>query len=227
VYGPSGAGKTPLVSLFPHPWIWDFEGGVQSALRDDIIVSRPENYAEVLALLQIAQQATPGVVKLGNAEYPFCTLVVDTTTELARLFERSARGGKEQASLAEWYLTVERTRNVLRALRNLSTRGLNVVFVTHEQYIKSELEVYQGMPDMPGKELPNDVPRLMDVVAHLTWKQTANGLVRELVCEPHGVYIGRDRRNLITRMVVDFKDHRGVEKMLVEKGGAKHCCKPS
>jgi hypothetical protein len=227
IYGASGCGKTPLASLFPHPWFWDFEGGVQSMIKDDVLISHPENYAEVLGLLQIAQSSTPGSVVLDGQRYPFCSLIVDTTAEMSRTFEKSAKGSKEQATLPEWYLTVERTRNVTRSLRNLAPKGFNIVFITHEQYVKSEVEVYQGLPDMPGKELPNDLPKLMDVVGHLRWNQTQNGLVRELVCEPHGVYVGRDRRGLISRFNIDLKDARGLEKLLVEKGGAHHVCASS
>jgi hypothetical protein len=224
IYGPSGSGKTPLASCFPHPWIWDFEGGVQSLLRDDILVSSPESYSDVLTLLQLAQRF-PAIKLSDGKEYQYCTIVIDTAGEMARVFERSARGGKEQATLAEWYLTVERCRNVLRHTRNLARdKGINVVVIAHEQYIKSELEVYQGLPDMPGKELPIDTPKLYDIVGHMRWRQTANGLVRELVCEPHHIFVGRDRRGVLTTLEVDLRDPKRLEKLLVEKGGVRHVC---
>lgn len=225
IYGPSGSGKTPLASMFPHPWFWDFEAGVKSMLKDDILITTPETYADVLGLLQLAQGSKPGVVKLDDVVHKYCTLVIDTSGEMSRVFEKSARGVKEQATLPEWYLTVERSRNILRQTRNLARdKGINVVVIAHEQYVKSELEVYQGLPDMPGKELPIDMPKLYDVVGHLRWRQTADGLMRELVCEPHGVFVGRDRRNRISTLTINLKDAAGVEKMLVEQGGAHHVC---
>src|SRR5262249_1905873 len=52
IYGVSGSGKTPLASCMPHPWFWDFESGAASMLRDDVAISQPESYADILGLVQ-------------------------------------------------------------------------------------------------------------------------------------------------------------------------------
>ncbi|SRR6266852_929520 len=226
IYGVAGTGKTPLASLFPHPWFWDFEAGTASMIKDDILVSSPESYAEVVGLVQAAVSSPPGKVTLAGKQYSYCSIIVDTTGELARVFEGTKMGTeKPRANFGEWYLIVERFRNVTRELRNLRDKGINVVFLAHEQYLKqAEIEVIAGLPDLPGKELPTDLPKLCDIVGHLRYQQTATGTVRQLVCEPSGVFIGRDRRGILKTHVIDLHDKAGTEKFIVEQGGANHIC---
>jgi hypothetical protein len=195
-------------------------------LRDDVPVSKLDNYGEITGAIQLVQASQPGKITIEGKEYPFCTLVVDTLGEYCRVLERAAKGSSEQATLPQWYLTVERCRNTTRLMRDLRDKGINVVFITHEQYLKEgEINVVQGLPDLPGKELPTDLPKLVDVVAHLRVRPGEKGPIRELVAEPHGFFIGRDRRGLIQgALPIDLKDQAGLQKMLVEKGGAHHNC---
>jgi len=208
----------------PHPWFWDFESGAASMLRDDVAISQPESYADILGLVQAVDASKDGKITLADRSFNCCSIIIDACGEMCRVIEGTAKGSKEQATLPEWYLTIERFRKIARQLRNARQKGFNVVFISHEQYITDAVGALVGRPDLPGKELPVDLPQLIDIVGHLTVKPSERGLERILTCEPVGVFIGRDRRGKIGKLTVDFKDPAATAKMLVEQGGAVHIC---
>jgi len=221
IYGQMGMGKTPLASCFPDPWFWDCEGGTQSILFLSVPVSAIESYSDVLACLQAVQQSKDFEVKLGQHAFPCHTIVVDTMGEFARILLGSAKGAKEQATIGDWGLAIERTRNVTRQLRDLRDRGFNIVFVCHEQYLKqAETDAVMGLPDLPGKELPTDLPKLCDIVVRMTYRNTASGTERVLVAVPQGLFTGRDRLNRLDPVTVvpSFKEPLKIKELL-KKGG--------
>lgn len=188
-----------MASCFPDPWWWDFEGGTSSILFPNIRVSKPENYGDIVKLLGVAQKITPEyMVAMDGQQFTARTIVMDTVGEFCRVLINSAKGSREQAQLQDWGLSIERARNITRQMRDLRDKGMHIVFLCHEQYLKQdETSAILGLPDLPGKELPNDLPKLCDFVVHMSQKQTSKGMVRNLATDKDGLFIGRDRQRLL------------------------------
>jgi DNA polymerase III delta prime subunit len=223
IYGQPGVGKTPFASCFPEPWIWDCEGGTGSVIDDrPVQITTIESYADIMALVQVVQAAPTTHIKLSSKEFPCKTIVVDTVGEYARIIIGSAKGTKETATLPDWGVMVERVRNTTRALRNARDKGFNIVFICHEQYLtQSETSMVLGMPDLPGKELPNDLPKLCDVVCRMRVRRNPKGeLERILVTAPDGQFIGRDRFGRLdeTEVIPPFTKPDEVRKLIAKAG---------
>lgn len=194
-------------------------------LFPDIPVTVLENWADVAAALQAAQ--IPKVagddkhpVRISNATFIARTIVVDTVGEFSRIIVGAIKGQREQAQLQDWGLMVERVRNVTRQLRDLRDKGFNIVFICHEQYLKqAETDLVGGYPDLPGKELPVDLPKMCDIVARIKIQQTQQGKQRVLVTEPDGVFIGRDRTGKLKpiEVIPPFTEPARIQQELLAK----------
>jgi hypothetical protein len=221
IYGAFGVGKTPLASAFPDPWIWDCEAGSASVLTD-CPITMMENYTDILACVQAVQTSQNHMIKIGGKEFKCKTVVIDTVGEYARLIIGQVKGSKETATLPDWGIMVERVRNTTRVLRDQRDKGFNIVFVCHEQYLKqNESELVLGLPDLPGKELPVDLPKLCDIVARMRVRRNAkNELERILATAPDGQFAARDRfgRLAETEIVPPFKDLKAVQALLTKAG---------
>ena len=206
VYGPSGIGKTPFASCFPKPWWWDCEGGTSSVLFPNVPITQVHDWGDVSALSQLLQNAKEDrVIKFSDGTtVQSDTIVVDTLGEMARIVVGSIKGVKESATLPDWSLMVERIRKTTRILRDARDKGWNIVFICHEQYLKAgDVEILAGgYPDLPGKELPIDLPKLCDVVGHMKARPSASGNERILVFEHDGVFVARDRSGKLARIEV-------------------------
>jgi AAA domain len=222
VYGTYGVGKTPFATCFPQPWLWDCEAGSASAVVE-LPVTKVETYMDILTLIQQAQQRSPqGEVSLMGQKFPVKTIIVDTVGEMSRIIINSQKGSKEIATLPDWGAMVERMRNITRHLRDMRDMGLNIVFIAHEQYLKqNETELVLGMPDLPGKELPTDLPKLCDFVVRMRVRRNAAGKLERIInTAPDGQFICRDRfgRLAETEVIPDFGDLKGVRGLLAKAG---------
>lgn len=221
IYGAFGVGKTPLASCFPDPWMWDCEAGSGSVLTD-LPITVVESWTDIMELTQAAQTAKENIVRIGGKELKVRTIIVDTVGELSRIMVGSIKGAKELATLPDWGLMVERVRKTTRALRDLRDRGYNIVFICHEQYLKqNESELVLGMPDLPGKELPVDLPKLCDIVCRMYTRRNGKGeLERVLATAPDGRFVARDRFGKLaeTEVVPSFKDVPAIQKLLAKAG---------
>lgn len=222
IYGTAGVGKTPLASCFPDPWLWDFEAGSGSVLTD-ITISVMNSWSDVMEGVAIAQRlASTGKLTIGGKEYPCKSVIVDTLGEMCRAVIGQIKGAKEAATLPDWGLMVERVRKSTRELRDLRDYGFNVVFVCHEQYLKQdESQLVLGLPDLPGKELPTDLPKLCDVVCRMRARRNSKGeLERVLQTAPDGQFVARDRfgRLAETEVVPSFRDIPAIQQLLKKAG---------
>jgi hypothetical protein len=220
IYGTFGVGKTPFASAFPDPWIWDCEAGSSSVLVE-MPITVIESWTDVMTVTQALQTSKDHQVKLQNHAFICKTVIIDTVGEMSRIIVNSAKGSKETATLPDWGMMVERVRNTTRHLRNMRSLGFNIVFICHEQYLKqNESEIVMGLPDLPGKELPIDLPKLCDFVVRMRVRRNAQGKLERIInTAPDGQFVARDRSGKLAETeIIDLSDLKQIQALLTKAG---------
>jgi hypothetical protein len=112
------------------------------------------------------------------------TIVIDSVGEMARLYFSKTRGKKSTEmdnlrQINDYAPATERMNIMFRRLQDLRDKGVNIVFIGHEQIEKiygkggeiggkgqapPEPIAIKGMPDLPGKIAPEELMRKCDVI---------------------------------------------------------------
>lgn len=129
LYGPSGAGKTSLLATLPpaRTLVYDVDGGM-SVLRsigwDGRIVEAPKDLANLREFMAY----------VGTAKHQYSTVAIDTASFLERrmVFAFADQRKKELVDIKEYGDAAVKLRSYLVQLRDLTSRGINVVLIAHE-----------------------------------------------------------------------------------------------
>lgn len=139
IYGPSGAGKTSLFSSLPpsRTLIYDVDGGagiLQSLKWDGRIVEAPRDLSNLRELMAY----------ITTAKHGFSTVAIDTASFLERrmVFAFGDMRKKELVEVKEYGDAATKLRSYLVQLRDLTTRGINVILSAHE---KSDVKGREGI----------------------------------------------------------------------------------
>jgi len=205
VYGPAGVGKTSLVFSFPAQkrFVFDFEAGLKVVKHVPASVFRVTNYTDLFRGIQWIEQDTEHDV-----------VIVDSLTELGRVMMLGAmqlpgnRTLPELPALQDWTLTIERLRNTVRRIRLLIQKGKWVFFTAASSYEKDSTSGrIVGRPEVPGKQLPDEIPYLMDEVYRMDAESTPQGPARVLWTQPDSIWTAKTRvRNAPAKIVVQKED---------------------
>jgi hypothetical protein len=195
VYGSPGIGKTSLVFSFTPAkkrFVFDLEAGLKVVAHMPASVFRVTTYTDLTRAINYLEQDTEHDV-----------VIVDSLTELARVVMVGALGlpaagaGRpfpEVPVLQDWSLTIERLRNSVRRIRLLIYKG-KWVFFTAAAGINKDQNTGRliGGPELPGKDLPNEVCYLMDEVYRMDVQQTTSGPQRVFWTQPDSIWLAKTR----------------------------------
>lgn len=210
VYGPTGIGKTTLVMNFKpkgRRFVFDIEAGLKSVGHfPDTDIYPVTSYQQLFQGIGWIEQDTEHDV-----------VIVDNLTEMARLVMQGALsappiGGSrpfaEIPILSDWSLTIERMRTLVRRIRLLIRRGKWVFFTCASSMEKDQITGrIVGRPELPGKQLPEEVPYLMDEVYRMDAEQTAQGPQRVIYTQPDTIWTAKSRvQNAPAKVVVARDD---------------------
>jgi len=164
-YGNSGAGKTYAACTAPKPMVLLTErNGLHSiqASNPGAHVKYCENADDVRDILRMAMN---GQLK----QYGIKTLVVDSLTEVQRLFVdeimlAKAQGEDARLSLQDWGTLTERMRRFMRCLRDLDLHVVATALV--ESQHDDSTGATNVFPAFQGKKLHSEVSQFFNVVGY-------------------------------------------------------------
>jgi hypothetical protein len=215
IHGDPGQGKTFLCGTAAddprtHPVLFvDTEGGTLTIREKDVQVVRVTSYRDIVRLVTYLRK--------GNHKYK--SIVIDSLTEMQKLImadilrENQISGSRshdpDMPEQRDWGKNAERVRKVVRAFRDLPK--VHVIFTCLSQEVKDEQTGHVTIkPSLPGK-LRDEVPGFIDVVGWLhTAKVTEQAgdkktqrLVRQIMFQPEGRIIAKDRSAALGTIMVD------------------------
>lgn len=137
LYGESGVGKTTLVKTLPgdRTLLYDVDGGLDP-LRGwgGKVVSAPK---ELTNLRQFVEYVT-------TATHPYSTIVIDSVSLLERrmVFAYGDSRGRDLITVQEYGDAATKLRSYLIQLRDLSAKGVNIIFICH---VKTDAKGREGV----------------------------------------------------------------------------------
>jgi len=168
IHGDSGAGKTRIGALAPSPVIILTEPNglatIQSANPDAIVVEA----TDLKTVTQVLKDASDGhLASMGRK-----TLVLDSLTELQRMIRDDILASKSGGtfSLQDWGLLTDRTRKLIRLLRNVRMDILAIALSQHETEESTGLR--HVTPMFEGRKIPNEIAGYFSAVGY-AFKQYA------------------------------------------------------
>lgn len=169
LYGDPGSGKTHAAALAPKPLVLLTEKNGLTTIRranPDALVVRVSNVNELRDVLKMAIQ--------GDMPEGTQTLVVDSLTEVQRLFRDEIMSGKSPGqpfSLQDWGSLAEKMRRFMRTLRDIP---YNVVATALAESIVSDADgVRYTQPQFDGKKTGAEVSQYFNAVAYLFKREKA------------------------------------------------------
>lgn len=191
VYGKAGMGKTTLCATAPRPFILSAESGLLSLRKYRI------PYAEIKTLADL-DEALLWAYNPSNMQH-FDTLCLDSVSEILEVAIGSLKKGaadprQSYGKLVDDYLPK------LRQFRDLP--GKHVVLTAKLGSVKDEVSgaVLYG-PDAPGRELPKQLPYLVDEVFYLGSDLTPQGQpYRFLRTAPNYQFEAKDRSGSLAEL---------------------------
>jgi len=180
IYGDSGVGKTVLAGTSPKPLIIDVEGGTlslrQFGIKADVV--RVKDFSAMREIRDELQKTE----NQGRWE----TVIIDSLTELQRrsmeavmklTVAQNSKRDPDVPGIGEYGKNGEVIRKVIRQFRDLP---MHVIFVCLQlDMTDSDTGLPIARPMLQGK-LASEVPQYMDMVGHLTVRQSVEeGNVRK------------------------------------------------
>lgn len=191
-HGMGGAGKTRMtvsaLDLGPVLHL-DIEGGTMS-IMDEISSGAVQSMK-----IEKYEQFTNVMLELKSGKHSFETLVVDSGTELQKLY-LDMLGNKDMPTLQDYGKLSHETRKCLRFLRDLD---MNLLYITLSKDEKDEqFGSIVRKPSLTGK-LPEEACGYMDIVLYLTTKEIDGQLERVAVTQPTERLYAKDRSGRLER----------------------------
>lgn len=182
VYGPPKSGKTFFAGTFPKPLFLNTDKGLTSVRKSKAAYVDLFNWQDCL---WVGQEALWG---------PYETIVLDDITEAGQLALADAVGEKENPTIREWGMAIERVTQLVKTLVDIPRH----IVVTAQETIDKDEELGRmvGQPDVPGKtSLARKLGKYFDVVFHLQLglNKATGQKQRMLLTESDGMFYAGDR----------------------------------
>jgi hypothetical protein len=184
VYGKAGSGKTTLCASAPRPFIISAESGLMSLRKFKI------PYTEVNTLPELEEVLTWAENPYNNQH--FDTLCIDSVSEIFEVAIAGLKRSKPDPRQAYGEL-VDTYLPKLKRLRDL--RGKHVIVTAKMGQMKDEVTgSLLFAPDAPGRELPKQMPYIMDLLFYMGTDVTPQGQAyRFLRTQPNFQFEAKDR----------------------------------
>jgi phage nucleotide-binding protein len=193
VHGMSGAGKTVFAGTAApvgKTLLADVEAGTMS------IMDKITTGAIQAVKIDKYQDFTDMILELKNSDHGFDTLVVDSGTELQKLYLEMVGGNKEMPTLQDYGKLANETRKSLRFLRDLP---MNLIYITLSKDEKDEqFGSIVRKPSLTGK-LPEEACGYMDLVLYITTKEIDGKVERVAITQPTERLYAKDRSGKLER----------------------------
>lgn len=195
VYGNSGVGKTYFCGTAKDPskvLILSSEHGTLT-LRNKRIA-----YAEISTMADLAQALK--IIASTERPCPYEIICFDSISDFCEMDFREKTvdedGKPKIADKRQAYLEVaEDMRYILRKLRDLKK---DVICIFKQGRVANQFNVTEFSPLIPGSKAAQDIPYFFDEVFALRIVKDAGGnFERQLVCQPDGEYIAKDRSGML------------------------------
>lgn len=169
IYGPSGTGKTYLGASAPDPLFLLTE---RQAIPS-IAASNPDAKIVYIETADELRKCVTEAMRKGTIEgAKFTTIVLDSLTEAQRMLrdeiENSPKrkgNGAEGLSRQEWGILADKTRALVRALRNLP---FNVVCTALMEDRTDDQDVRRIAPLFQGQKTGHEIPQWFTIIGALT-----------------------------------------------------------
>lgn len=212
IYGPEGIGKSTFASKFPDPLFIDTEGSTK--FLDVARTPAPRTWNELRDQVVYVRE-NPDICK---------TLVIDTAdwAEQLCIQEVCVRGGKtgiEDYGYGKGYTYLaEEFAKLLRALTEVSEKGINIVITAHAALRKFEQPDESGAYDRWELKLQKKTAPLLKewpdmllfanyetlVITDENGKAKAHGGKRVMYTSHHPVWDAKNRFSLLEKLDFDF-----------------------
>lgn len=168
LYGPSGIGKTRLISTAPRPFVFNAEKGLLSLKQFKIPYVTISTFKELDDAFNWAAKSTEAK--------NFDTFCLDSLSEIAEVISASER--KKNPDARKYVPAAsDSIYQLVRAFRDLERK--HVVCICKQQLIEmgdlTTGSIKCATPLMPGEKLQNNLPYFWDVVLHMTNGVTVEG----------------------------------------------------
>lgn len=158
LHGDSGAGKTFCASSAPKPLVLLTERNGLVSIKH----SNPEAVVAVCSTAKEVREVFNQILKKGLKHFGCETLVVDSLTEIQRMFkdEIIEKSNKKLFSLQNWGELTETMRKFMRMLRSLDC---SMVCIALSQYQQEE-DTNRILPAFEGQKTPQEVSQYFSAV---------------------------------------------------------------
>lgn len=187
VYGQPGVGKTTFAAKAPNALILDFESGTMSVRNMDVAIATPRTLEDIQRTIKKAQKAG------------FETLVIDSTTEMARHFMNQVMGEMTRKdprkslfspTLEAWGMVTEMMRFIIRISRDAQ---MHTIFVGLETLEKTERDDKVFARPALSPKVGEDITAYVDIVGRMAMVKKE----RVLFLESSSEYIAKDRSGVL------------------------------
>ena len=147
--------------------------------------NRPSCYKAFLNKFRTLQEA----LSVGDGNFPYETLVVDSMTTLQESMMREIQGTNrtlaKNPTIAEWGMLINNLQDILYKLTSLDC---HVVVTAQEQIIQDDLtSEVMVLPLISGKKLPDRLPLWFDEVYHTRVERGTGGVAKyEIMTQSFG-----------------------------------------
>lgn len=174
LYGEPGCGKSAAAASAPGPLLWlNLEGRNSTAFARKLLRQSGGSIREVIAAEQAMR--TVDLLRLFVAEArtgSYASVVVDTLGALRSALVKEMVAKNTKQSLQQYGAVADEMTAFVLALRDTAA---NVVFLSHEEEVKSDEGGLLKVRPMIGGKATDDVIKEMDVVAFCTVVPAAEG----------------------------------------------------
>ena len=225
LYGAAGSGKSSLAASAADsedgsPLVFlDAEGGSRAiAHRDDIEVIDVDSWKEIELFTRTAKS---------YSGFPWKTVVFDNMSEYLSMLNSLITGDGEAPSQPEWGKITLEFLSFIRTWRDLSKRGINVIFIAWEDEEKDDIgRVKHNLNFTP--KIRKEFPGMIDIIGYLAVVDKSATHERLLDFSPSSRTAAKFRRSQTeAALAIPFKIQYGIDKMpmsdilKVLKGGGK------